>query len=222
MTILLQLILLIFSVNAKDPLVTNCQDSIKDLQREWEKNGNWEDKNNGLFIASTEEFGKWIWYKDEGDSITLTKASQTEQLRVNFTKSNCEKKLQVIAIPNEFNTNTDESLKKIIAQNNGLIYIWSPQMPLSYRGITSIEAAAKKKNLTVTIFMDSAAKLQSNHQYNTKYLNRTHSFDLKMRDASLHMPALFAYKKGQILNAVKYGFETTEGYEKDIKDVFNF
>ena len=222
MMIFLQLILFSISINAKDPMISSCQKPIRVLLNEWAKKGSWEEKTNDLYIVKTEDFGKWIWYKDEGDSITLTKASQTEQLRVNFTKSTCEKKLMVIAIPKENSPNNDESLKKKIANKNGLLYIWSPHMPLSYRGINSIIAAAKKKNLDVTIYMDPAAKLAPNHQFNKTYLNRIESFDLKMRNAYLHLPALLSYKNGQIMDPVKYGFEKPEGYEKDIKNVFNF
>ena len=222
MTILLQLIFLSIYSNAKEPMFTSCKEPINILLNEWEKKGDWEDKTNDLYIVTTEEFGKWIWFKDEGDSITLTKASQTEQLRVNFTKSNCEKKLMVIAIPNKVAPNDDKSLKRKIAKKNGLIYIWSPQMPLSYRGINSILTAAKKKNIDVTIYMDPTARLPINHPYKKEYLNRIDSFDLKMRDAYMHLPALFAYKNGQMMDPVKYGYEMPEGYEKDIKNVFNF
>lgn len=222
MIMLLQIILLSLSANAKNPTISNCKEPIRVLLNEWEKKGSWEEKGNGLYIVATDEFGKWIWYKDEGDSITLTKASQSEQLRVNFTKLNCEKTLMVIGTPNETNINNDQHLKQKIALKNGLIYIWSPQMPLSYKGIFSIEAAAKKNKLELIVYMDPSAKVPRNHKYNTKYLRRIHSFDLKMRDAYMHMPSLFAYKKGQIMTEVKYGFETQEGYEKDIKNVFNF
>jgi hypothetical protein len=226
MFVFIQLIFISISAFSKSPVLVNCKEQLETLSKEWGGNLNWLDKQNGLFISSTDDFGKWIWLKDEGDSVTLTRATQYEQLRVNFQKNNCDRKMMIIpTITNNKNAEGiggDEFLKKNITAKNGLIYLWSPQMPLSYRGIAAIEKVALKYNLDLNIYLDSGARLPKKHNFNTKYLHKIDSFELKMRNAYMHMPSLLAYKNGTMIEKVKYGYETIEGYEYDIKNVFNF
>lgn len=225
MKIFIITILYLFTFDSWAKIFTNqiCQQKVENILKKWDSQNNWTYKESNFYIASTTELGKWIWYKDEGDSITITRATQFEQVRINYNKSTCIEQMMVVPIAEKQTHNyetDDEMLKQEIKENSGLIYIWSPQMPLSYKGIFQIKKIAQKKNLKLIVLLASNARIVGKKNFKNEYLKRENSFELKMRNVHMHYPAVLAFKNGSMVDKIKYGYENEMGYENDIKNIF--
>jgi hypothetical protein len=223
----MKILILLFALNlnqptfAKLPLESSCQKPISRLLKTWGHKGKWLNKTNGLYISSTDQFGEWILFKKENKGITLTKANQSKHIKVHFSKHKCAQKMRVVLSPKKYYTAiNDKSLKDLIAKDKGIIYLWSPHMPLSYKGIFKIKKAAKKRGLKLHVFMDSSTHPAMASRYQRKYTQTIDSFELKMRNAFIHFPAVLSFENGKIKPSIKYGYENQNGYEKDIRNIF--
>lgn len=116
---------------------------------------------------------------------------------------------------------TDESLKKLIRLNSrGIIYVWSPYMPLSVRGISQIKKAAAKKKYALTILLDRDASMNEAKKWvkmgkvHKSDLYRDASDALDDRDVSLHYPFVLMYQKGFVSNHPYVGYKSQSVYER--------
>jgi hypothetical protein len=94
-------------------------------------------------------------------------------------------------------------------------------MGLSEKGMSEIREAAKKKKLPLLVLLDKEVSKQEVVKLKSKYgsgnVVQADSFELKMRNASQHFPALLVFKNKKILTKVKYGYEKASQYELDLE-----
>ena len=219
----IEIFTLLFSLNsfAGINFLTECKPEIQKQIASWKGLNQWSHRNDDLYISPTLNFGNWLWLKDEKDSITLTKANQKTQLRVNFSKANCQKKMLLVPIQKiDTSLNGDEYLERLIQHGKGIIYLWSPQMPLSQKGISEIKKVVIKHGFKLILILDPNAKNLKPEQFSENSL-RLDSFELKMRNAYMHFPSVLGFENGNIKDFIKYGYETSEGFELDVKKIFN-
>lgn len=209
------------SVFAGFPIETRCRKPILKVVKNWQGQGSWQRRVGGLFAMPTSNFGEWILLSEDKKGITIVKASHQKQIRLLFSKRKCKRYLRVARNPKSKPALLrDKELKKMMGQKRGLIYLWSPNMPLSVRGIKQIEKAARDLKLKLIVIMDEKARRVAHLDIEQKYQVQASSFELKMRNAYLHFPTLLAFDKGVIKNKIKYGYENTSGYKNNIKDIW--
>lgn len=205
-----------------------CYSQFKPLLDEWKVTNEWS-KEFGQGLASsmlatpTTTFGEWVLAQKIDQGTALARADERGRLEVVFKGAKCEKTVKPYVndkIPAQYFTDTD--LKSFIGkQKSGVIYVWSPRMGLSEKGLKAIQTAAKELKLPLLMLMDKdvsekerAALAKKIGKIETRQVD---SFDFKMRNVSMHFPAVLVFKEGKILSGVKYGYENVEGYRRDLR-----
>lgn len=199
--------------------VVKCEKQVSNLTKKWKVIQNWTKRSNSLFAAPTSKFGQWVLFKLEKSGVTLTLANSKKDIRVHISKK-CESKVRVVQKNgNPRDIFGDDLLKSKMSLNKGIIYLWSTHMPLSVKGIPNIKKAAKELNVKLIILQDENSHELQGLNIATQKLK---SFDLKMRNAYLHFPTLLAFDQGLIKNTIKYGYEKTDEYKKDIQNMLMY
>lgn len=112
---------------------------------------------------------------------------------------------------------TDQDLNDVLQTNEtGIIYMWSPYMPLSVIGREDILKIGKKMNLNVTLVVDPLA-------------TQTDTPDPLMRSHALmefgvldHYPAIVLHKDGQLVeDVIIHGYEKKKTLTRLIKSYLN-
>ncbi|MCB0355387.1 MAG: hypothetical protein KDD40_00180 [Bdellovibrionales bacterium] len=120
---------------------------------------------------------------------------------------------------------TDKELLQLAEKHpDFLIFIWSPELPLSLKTLPIVKELANKKKLPLYIylFMGSSLKVASAiseiEKYPKEYLVKMNSFELSLRGINRHRPGLFRYKNGQLLKNGLFGYKSLEEYESIFND----
>ena len=119
----------------------------------------------------------------------------------------------------------DKSLFQLINTNkNGLIYVWSPYMPLSVEAVANISKAAEMNKLPLKILVDGKASLSAakewakkNNNIKPEFLTQVSSRELFSRSMTVHYPILFYYNDKFISNRTYIGHKETDIYDLWIK-----
>lgn len=119
---------------------------------------------------------------------------------------------------------TDNKLRILLRENDyGLIYVWSPGMPLSEKGLVEIDKICKELGITLTAAIDPNAKAFINEDAQYDQLrqqsidNKLQSYTLQKQGALDHFPAMIFYKDGKIITPIIHGYEQINGMKKFIK-----
>jgi hypothetical protein len=114
----------------------------------------------------------------------------------------------------------DIDLARTIKKNpSGIIYIWSPGMPLSEKGLLELEAITKPNKIHLTTLIDPQSS-----QFITKEfdLDQNHkkalANKLQRLGALNHFPAIIFYKDGKIITPILHGYEAPQGMKKFIQE----
>lgn len=208
--------------------------------REWSQLSARELDGSRRFFSPTNVIGVWTEAR-----VFLNKEVELRRITANFTevrsfdlttcklKAVAQKQRLFFSSPRAGETVfTDRDLRNLLAQHDrGLIYIWSPHMPYSYRalnerasGVDSIREVARKLGLNLTVVVDPAAnqlftqKLASeNRSLRLSAASPTHraqSLELSFRAMNTHFPVLITYSKGKIARHAYPGVGTETEYSK--------
>ena len=117
---------------------------------------------------------------------------------------------------------TDGSLREIVARNRaGIIYVWSPGMPLSITGLNEAKAAAKSLDVAFTAVVADARPLELEHSgVDTAYQHSLNSIDLVYRDATIHYPSILFYRDGSLLGSAIPGYKRRDTYAALAREAF--
>jgi hypothetical protein len=124
----------------------------------------------------------------------------------------------VAKVPKDF---TDKDLDQILKtslskKTQGLIYVWSPHMPLSIRGVREAERIAKEKKLKLIILLDPYSNLSAAQQISRKekfpetYLARLESRKLLRKEMTVHFPSLIVFNKGGLAGEMRGGYDNPQ------------
>ncbi len=113
----------------------------------------------------------------------------------------------------------DDDLQRLVAgHGRGVIYLWSPHMPLSVDGFRAVRAAAEARGLAVHAVLDpaadrafAAASLAAAGLPATA-LRVADSVELTFRDVVLHAPSIQAYGGGHLRGSAFPGYHSAEEY----------
>ena len=177
-----------------------------------------------MLVSTTEKFGEWVLVQKIDQGTVLARADERGRLEVTYKTDKCVQEVKPYLnekIPSQFFT--DQEIGNYIKHNKaGAIYIWSPRMGLSEKGLKEIKLATKAMKLPVLLLMDKEVSDKElaglNKKMGKDVTRRIDSFDFKMRNVSMHFPALIVFKDGKILSGVKYGYENAEGYQRDLRN----
>lgn len=228
LTILLFILLTQFSF-AQELEKFQCFPQFKSLLTEWKVTGDWTKEfkaglGKSMLVSTTQTFGEWVLVQKIDQGTVLARADERGRLEVTFKTDKCVKQVKPYVndkISSQFFT--DKKIEKYIkSKKTGAIYIWSPRMGLSEKGLKEIQAASKAMKLPVLLLMDKDVSEKEHATLSKKIgkdlTRRLDSFDFKMRNTSMHFPALMVFKDGKILSGVKYGYENAEGYQRDLRN----
>jgi hypothetical protein len=206
-----------------------CFSQFKNLLSEWKVTGEWTKEfkkglGNSMLISTTQTFGEWVLVQKIDKGTVIARADDRGRLEVTFKTDKCVQEVKPYLndkiSPQYF---TDKEIANFLKHNKaGVIYLWSPRMGLSEKGIKEIKLATKAMKLPVLILMDKDVSDKEFATLSKKIgkdvTRRIDSFDFKMRNVSMHFPALMVFKDGKILSGVKYGYENAEGYQRDLRN----
>lgn len=125
----------------------------------------------------------------------------------------------------------DEDLFATLKQHAwGVIYVWSPSMPLSVAGIREVKAAMEAAKLRnggegghLTILMDGRARpeqaqpLLDRNEVTAEEARPVASDELQARGLSLHYPVAFIYKDGLLANRTYAGHKPADVFARWIQ-----
>lgn len=123
---------------------------------------------------------------------------------------------------------TDAELFTDVKKNKwGAIYVWTPYMPLSAKGLKNIKRAVASKGGTLKVLLDPKASKEEARKWIAKGyatesdLNYASSVELLSRDLRLHFPVVYLYKNGFISNRSYIGYKEAPMYEAWIDQEFS-
>ena len=160
-------------------------------------------------------------------SVNTRTPSPSQTLFKCDSKSGLVKSAEALRLPASLPASggfTDTDLvAKMKTNKKGLIYVWSPHMPLSVHGLAEIRGAAKDQGLDLTIVMDHDAHLKDAEAWVAKGdakksdLLRLESAELLNRDVALHYPVTLMYQNGFLSNHSFVGHKPRKGFNEWIK-----
>lgn len=122
---------------------------------------------------------------------------------------------------------TDAELRRLVAeQSRGLLYVWSPHMPLSVDGVGVAQIVAKRRGLPLTILLDPAANAAlarsviARHGWPLDSAIVADSTELRFRDVLVHAPTIQAYAGGRLVGSAFPGYHTVDEYSVYLDRVF--
>ena len=183
------------------------------------------------------KLGEWVTISTPNEHATQVEhfLGNGKREKVTLTEKKCSDQQWVVQEPRDTKSEekyssvefTDADLEKILNKNkNGVIYIWSPNMSLSQRGVHEIQKAAKKVNLPVTYMMDPVAdetfakEFIKEQKLPEPAMKRVNSRELAGYGATIHYPALIVYRNGKICKTVQRGYRDQEAYRKIIDGIY--
>ena len=115
----------------------------------------------------------------------------------------------------------DKTLTEVVkAHSWGVVYVWSPYMPLSYMGLKEIREAVKAKNGHLTVVMDPRSAPEEVKPLIQRYKLTSHdqrtfsSGELRYRAFGVHYPAAIVYSKGSMADTAYLGHKRQGAYER--------
>lgn len=113
----------------------------------------------------------------------------------------------------------DAALRQTMAKNPwGVIYVWTPYMPLSVEAIKNIKEAVKAKGGDVKVVMDpwadpaEAKKWAAKKMISAEDMTPATSDELIAREMRLHYPITYIYKDGFVSNRDYVGWKSAPTY----------
>jgi hypothetical protein len=97
-------------------------------------------------------------------------------------------------------------------KTNLLIYTWSPQMPISVRGLSELFASKGRRNYRVLALLDEGAnlkeagKLVKEKGWPAAFLERNESLELRKQGARVHHPSYIFVKDGRYAKPLVPGY----------------
>lgn len=204
-----------------------CKDKLGELAREWKSLDQWSTQYQGglenQFLATpTSVVGEWVLVREIPNGSVIAKVNQSGRIEASFSGKTCSKDVKTYPHPApDKNMVSDKDISSFVKQHKtGAIYVWSPRMILSQKGLPEIKKAAGNLKVPLLVLLDKDVPANE-----VKKLEKTlgpiavkqvDSLELRMREIGQHFPALIVFKNSKILSEVKYGFEKSDRFQSDL------
>ena len=166
-----------------------------------------------------------VWGEDGGASLIDANLKTGEQTTTTWkTAELCKPRSTTQAVPKPLaampQTFSDDDLAELLKKNKtGIIYVWSPYMPLSVAALHEIKSAAHAKELPLTILVDGKAQPSATSEWigkkgvETRDVKPANSNELLARGLGLHYPTVFVYSGGYLSNRTYVGNKESRLYQ---------
>jgi hypothetical protein len=214
----------------------SCRAEITRVLGGWEKRRNWF-LDLGIidlaktYLTPTQEIGVWLELRI-GARGKAEVIRQTPNKKERFTWGelpNCQAKYKV----SEFRFDSermrksfsDDHLRLIVQKaKRGIVYAWSPSMPLSFQGAKDIVKVGEKLGLQVFFALDPHAEEETARRSlisipgaDLEALRRIESYELFYRGVGVHYPAIIVFENGKIKGQSIPGVKRPDVYEELVK-----
>jgi hypothetical protein len=109
---------------------------------------------------------------------------------------------------------TDQRLEKVLGRSKaGIIYFWSPHMPLSVKGYKEAAQVARELEISFLPLLDPFASIITKKK--TYKIESKTLIDLGVLD---HFPGVLVYSKGKITSPLLQGYEQIESLKTFVKE----
>lgn len=215
---------------------STCHDQLTEVLSKWNSANQWirrvpGDNGEAVFETPTQRIGYWIQviFPKARHAPRATQRSNGGDIAVSWNETDCSPLMGVKlndapapAIGADFFTDTmlESELKKNKA---GIIYGWSPMMPLSIIGYNEAKAVAKKLNLAFIPLLDPMVDLEIAKTASTDYklkegIRKVGSVELLERGMNLHYPSILFFSKGKMVGSLLPGlWDSPQALEAVIK-----
>jgi hypothetical protein len=217
----------------------NCHTQISKLIKDWKSKGSWQKEaslnlDGGVYKTPTTTIGSWI-RMDIQKNKTIVLQKMTAKMIVNKVFENdgnsCLGEVAVRAVKYDekylAKSFTDTQLINSLTKNKkGIIYVWSPNMPLSVEGLEYLKRHATKMGVHVTAVVDpnspksAIQKLVASGKISKDAMKPLESYELIQRGGLVHFPAFFSYSNGKLSRGPKLGYENDKQTLNYLKEQF--
>jgi len=209
---------------------TRCASTELAIEADWGATGEWRTLAPipaPREASPTGRTGIWIerWHLADGTtelrrvSAGETRVATVEEATCASRNSTHRRTFNRDSMRNAF---TDASLDSLMRANaRGLVYVWSPRMPLSLKGLPEARAAARMMGIpfTAVVAETNDAELR---ELTTRLPNviasadqqRMESLELVYRNATIHYPTALFYRDGRIVDGVFAGYKDRASFVK--------
>ncbi len=213
-----------------------CSSYVKNALAEWQVSDEWKRTNPDLdqgkiFQAPTSQFGTWVEIAFYPTGATeVRRFNSSTRVELSWSGANCVPQLKVIpggeGAKVAGDILSDAALEKRISAPGakGIVYAWSPHMPLSVQGLEEARQLADQLHLQFLPVLDPAADLglarsvARSHHWGNEALRQNHSIELLARGTNLHYPALVVFAHGKLVNGMYPGWGPPANVEKYIAE----
>lgn len=199
-----------------------CADASRVLESEWEGTNEWRalaPYPSPREATPTKTVGVWLERSHlENGAIELRRVSAQQTDVALIDAAGClqnstthHRAFQQDSLRNAF---TDESLDSLLtATNRGLIYVWSPRMPLSIKGLPEARAAAESMGIAFTALASESIDADFDAlNVSTRDRQRMESVELVYRNATIHYPSVLLYDNSRVVDGVFPGYKNRATY----------
>lgn len=193
----------------RQPDPDRCGAAADSLARAWGQRGPWRNLSPYPVprrAAPTDRIGVWLEeWRPESGGLELKRVTAATTDIARFGEQTCEYTLS--ARERTFGDAdagswTDDSLRALVTGGReGLIYVWSPRMPLSKLGIREAQRAAARLGVPLTVVVAE--------DFGVRPLA---SLDIVYRNGTVHYPTLLFYGRGMMLGDALPGYKPSDLY----------
>ncbi len=167
----------------------------------------------------THTLGVWIVEAVRDDATRLTRVSPATVTDITWS-GRCTPSAQDRARPAALAPRfTDADLASLLATHpRGVVYVWSPHMPLSLDAVDAVRHAAAARDTHVTVLLAPDADRRFAHttlagrDAGPDALRVVDAVELVFRDVLVHAPAVIAYARGRLRGSPWPGAHSREEY----------
>lgn len=186
-----------------------------------------------LYKTSTRRVGHWIKIAFAPSNVTTVRFESPQEIRIfafrgetacQKEESRAPRNIRKLASP-ERDILSDKVLAALLRKHRrGILYAWSPHMPVSFYGLPRIASAANTLGMKVFFVMDphadeAEARLEATkHGLPASALTRMESFELFERGLPNHFPSILVFDRGRIVGNPIPGVKETSAYITMIRE----
>jgi hypothetical protein len=217
-----------------------CSTEIKKQLETWKALQEWNERPSldplqatRLFLGPTQKIGTWIEIRfpaEQGASALLFQKGNSEKISWSTDCKTEHKTTQSAQSPSSQTTLkgqggfSDLDLITSVEQNKkGIVFVWSPHMPCSVKGLHSIQKTAEVMHLPLIALLDPASnrafakKLAQKEKFPDTVLRTVDSMELLLRGMTQYLPSVQIFSNQVMQGPVFRGFQDNTNYQRFVE-----
>ena len=213
------------------PDEVTCRRAVEQRLAAWNADRAWiRDPDGALgerqWRIPTREIGRWLLLSQpRNGQPALARIDASGLERIAFDAQCREKATFESSATPPADAFTDRELRALVAaEPRGVIFVWSPHMPLSVDAYRTVAEVARRMDLSFTALRDPmsdaayAAAVAREAGLPASALRMFASVELSFRQATLHAPAVVVFANGRFAGLAVPGYREAAGFEAAISD----